>query len=288
MEHCVDRIYITGVQGKLGKTVVPIFRERYEIFPLDLSEPDIRDAGTIIESIRRSRPKFVLHLAAMTDVDGCELNPDEAYRINSLGTRNVALACQACDATMVYLSTGMVYDGRKETPYTEFDGPSPINVYARSKYHGERAMRDLLSRFYIFYTCWLFGGGPKDKKFVAQIMERARSNRELKVVNDKFGSPTYAVDLAKTMFDFLESGLYGKYHCANVGCVNRFDMSQEILKTAGISNCTLVPAPSDEFPLPAPRPRMEALRNYQFELLGSNPMRGWREALHEYIEAAFR
>jgi dTDP-4-dehydrorhamnose reductase len=283
----VDRVYITGVKGNLGKAVVPVFRERYDIFPVDLSEPDIRDADTIIESIRRSRPRFVLHLAAMTDVDGCELNPDEAYRVNAVGTRNVALACQACDATMVYISTGMVYDGRKETPYTEFDCPSPINVYARSKYHGELAMRDLLSRYYVFYTCWLFGGGPDDKKFVAQIMARARSNTELRVVHDKFGSPTYAIDLAKAMFGFVESGLYGKYHCANVGCVSRFEMSQEILSAAGISTCRLIPASSEDFPLPAPRPRMEAMRNYQFDLLGLKPMRGWREALREYIETAF-
>jgi dTDP-4-dehydrorhamnose reductase len=189
---------------------------------------------------------------------------------------------------MIYLSTGMVYDGRKESPYTEFDTPSPINVYARSKYHGELAMRDLLSRFYIFYTCWLYGGGPGDKKFVAKIVERARSSSELKVVNDKFGSPTHAGDLAKTIFDFLESGLYGKYHCANVGCVNRFEMAQEILKAAGITRCTLVPASSDEFPLPASRPRMEAMRNYHFELLGLSPMRGWRGALSEYIGTAFK
>ena len=284
----MDRIYITGIRGKLGKTVVPIFRERYEIFPTDMSEPDIRDANTIIESIRRSRPAFVLHLAAMTDVDGCELNPDDAYRVNALGTRNVALACQACDAVMVYISTGMVYDGRKEIPYTEFDCPAPVNAYARSKYFGELAVRDLLSRFFIFYTCWLFGGGSEDKKFVARIIERARTSKELKVVNDKFGSPTYVADLAKAMFDFLETGLYGKYHCANVGCVNRFEMSQEILKTAGINTCTLIPTSSDEFPLPAPRPRMEALRNYQFELLGSNPMRDWRQALREYLATSFR
>jgi dTDP-4-dehydrorhamnose reductase len=284
----VDRIYITGAQGMLGRTIVPLFRRRYEVYPPDLSEPDIRNADTIIEDIRRASPRFVIHLAAITDVDGCELNPDEAYRVNALGTRNVALACQASNATMVYVSTGMVYGGNKETPYTEFDPLSPVNVYARSKYFGELAMKDLLSRFYIFYTCWLFGGGPNDKKFVARIMQRARSTKEIKVVNDKYGSPTYAADFGKAMFDFVESGLYGKYHCANPGCVNRFEMAKEILDIAGIGSCAVVPASSDEFPLPAPRPRMEALRNYNFELLGMDPMRDWREALREYLTTAFR
>lgn len=283
----MDRVYITGVKGVLGRASVPLFRSRYEVFPADLTETDIRDAGAITEEICRVKPSFVLHFAAMTDVDGCELNPDEAYRVNALGTRNVAAACQRCDASMVYISTGMVYDGRKDEPYVESDPVAPVNVYARSKYDGELMMQDLLPRSFAFYACWLFGGGAADKKFVTKIIERARRSTELKVVNDKFGSPTYANDLAKGIFDFLESGLYGKYHCANTGCVSRFEMSQEILKAAGITNCRLVPVSSDEFPLPAPRPHMEALRNYNFERLGRTPMRSWKEALDEYIAATF-
>ena len=283
----MDRIYITGAKGMLGKAAVPVFGERYEIFPHDLRETDVRDADAIIKEIIRAKPRFVLHLAAMTDVDACETNEDEAYRVNALGTRNVALACQRCDAVMLYVSTGMVYDGRKETPYTEFDPIAPANAYARSKYRGELMMKDLLSRFYTFYSCWLFGGGIDDKKFVAKIIERARGAVEIRVVNDKFGSPTYTVDLAKGIFGFIESGLYGKYHCVNTGCVDRLEMSRAILKAAGIGSCRLVGVSSDEFPLSAPRPRMEAMRNYNFELLGLKPMRGWKEALDEYITTTF-
>jgi len=279
----VDRVYITGAKGMLAQAAVPIFRDRYEIFPRDLTETDIRNADAIGEEIRRVRPKYVLHLAALTDVDACETNPDEAYRVNTLGTRNVALACQRTDAVMVYISTGMVYDGRKETPYIEFDPPAPINAYGRSKYHGEVIVRELLSRFYIFYSCWLFGGASADKKFVAKIIERSRISAELKVVNDTYGSPTYTVDLAKRIFDFLESGLYGRYHCVNEGCVSRFDMSREILEATGVRTCRLVPITSNEFTQSAPRPRMEAMRNYNFELLGLKPLRSWREALDEYI-----
>jgi dTDP-4-dehydrorhamnose reductase len=271
----------------LGKAAVPVFAERYDVFPFDFHETDVRDEDAIASEIRRAKPKFVLHLAAMTDVDGCETNPEEARRINAAGTRNVALACRACDAIMIYVSTGMVYDGRKESPYIEFDPISPANEYARSKYEGELTIRDLLPRFYIFYTCWLFGGGPDDKKFVAKIVERARMSRELKAVNDKFGSPTYTADLARGIFGFIESGLYGKYHCVNTGCASRLDMAREILAAAGIVNCSLAGVSSSEFPLPAPRPRMEAMRNYGFELLGLVPMRGWKEALDEYVAATF-
>lgn len=283
----MDRIYITGAKGMLGKAAVPVFSERYELFPADLHETDVCDAAAIAAEIRRARPKYVLHLAAMTDVDACETNPEEARRVNALGARNVALACRRCDAAMIYVSTGMVYDGAKDAPYVEFDRIAPSNAYARSKYEGEIALRGILSRFYIFYTCWLFGGGPDDKKFVAKIIERARRSRELKAVNDKFGSPTYTVDLARSIFGFIESGLYGKYHCANTGWSSRLEMAREIVAAAGIDRCAVTGVPSDEFPLPAPRPRMEALRNRAFELLGRPPMRGWREALRDYIAATF-
>lgn len=283
----MDRIYITGIKGMLGKAAVSVFGERYEIFPRDGGETDVRDTDAIIGEITRATPRFVLHLAAMTDVDACEENEDDAYRVNALGTRNVALACQRCDAVMLYTSTGMVYDGRKETPYTEYDPVSPANAYARSKYQGELMMKDLLCRFYTIYSCWLFGGGIDDKKFVGKIIERARNSRELRVVNDKFGSPTYTLDLARGIFGLIESGLYGKYHCVNTGCVDRLEMSREILRAAGITECRLVGVSSDEFPLPAPRPRMEAMRNYNFELLGLQRMRGWKEALNEYVTTTF-
>ncbi len=269
----------------LGQALVPIFGERYEVFPTDLEECDVRNIDLVIDEICSCNPRFVLHLAAMTDVDACEKNPDESYRTNALGTRNVALACQHCDATMVYINTGSVYDGCKATPYIEFDTPNPQSVYAKSKHQGEIIIRTLLTKFFIFYAGWMFGGGPDDKKFVARIMELARERDELPVVNDKFGSPTYTADLSRAAFDFIESGLYGKYHCVNVGSVSRFEVAEEIIRIAGITNCRLVPVSSAEFPLPAPRPRMEAMRNYHFELLGLDPPRDWHEAIEDYIRS---
>lgn len=283
----MERVYITGIKGMLGRAAALLFEKRYEVFPADRGEPDVCDPGLIGEDICRAKPKFVLHLASLTDVDRCETHPDDAYRVNAIGTRNVALACQRCGATMIYLSTGMVYNGRKETPYVEFDSPDPVNVYGRSKYAGELAVKELLSRFYVFYSCWLFGGGPDDKKFVAKIIERSRASREIKVVNDTYGSPTYTVDLARAILSFVETGYYGTYHCVNTGCVDRLEMAAEILKRAGIDHCALVPVSSGEFALPAPRPRMEAMRNYHLELRGIEPMRGWREALGEYIRESF-
>ncbi len=284
----MDRIFITGVRGMLGRAAVEVLGDRFEIHPASLDEPDIRDAGLIERAIRAARPAYVLHLAAMTDVDACELDPAAARSVNEEGARNVALASRDCGAVMVYIGTGMVYDGRKETPYIETDTPAPANEYGRSKYAGELAVREIAPRHFVFYACWLFGGGAEDKKFVAKIVERARRGGEIPIVNDKFGSPTYTIDLARAIGDFIGSGRYGTYHCANVGCVSRFDMAEEIVRSAGIKGCRLRPVSSDAFPLPAPRPRMEALRNWRFEQLGLCPMRGWREALDEYVRATFR
>lgn len=283
----MERVYITGAKGMLGRALVPLLEPSYEVYPRDLHESDVRDADLIDAEIAAARPRYVLHLAAMTDVDGCETSPEEAFRTNATGTRNVALACRRSDATLLYISTGMTYNGRKETPYIESDEPDPANVYGRTKYEGERAVREILSRYYIFYTCWLFGGGRDDKKFVAKIIEKAKRSREIAALDDKFGSPTYTVDLARAIVSFLGTGLYGKYHCANAGVASRFDMAEVILGAARITGSALARVSSDAFPLPAPRPRMEALRNRNFELLGTSPMRGWKDALTEYVRETF-
>ncbi|MBN1164771.1 MAG: dTDP-4-dehydrorhamnose reductase [Candidatus Krumholzibacteriota bacterium] len=279
----MERVYITGSKGMLGRALAPLFADECEVLATDLPESDIRDRKLIEEEIRDFKPDQVIHLASLTDVDRCQLEPEAARETNALGTRNVALACRKTGAAMTYLSTGMIYNGRKVEPYVESDPPDPINVYGRSKYEGEKAVRELLDRYYIFNTCWLFGGGAEDKKFVARTLKQARDKTELKMVNDTFGSPTYTRDLARALRAVIGTSHYGRFFCVNKGCVNRFQIASEILRIAGIKNCRLIPVSSAEFPLPAPRPRMEALRNQNLEALGFDLMRGWKEALEDYI-----
>jgi dTDP-4-dehydrorhamnose reductase len=287
----MKKIYITGACGMLGSALVPVFRDRYDIRATDLPESDITDAGGIRRDITSYSPDIVIHLASMTDVDGCETDPVAARRINRDGTENVAAAAAECGAKMVYISTGMIYNGRKPGPYIEYDMPDPVNSYGLTKYEGELAVQRHVKDHYIFNTCWVFGGGPEDKKFVAKIIELGRKNRKLEVVDDTFGSPTYTVDLSRALFDFLgNDGLEakpGRYHCAGRGCVSRFELAREIFSIAGITDCELVPVSSDRFDLPAPRPRMEALSNYALDLLALHLMRDWREALRDYITSTF-
>ena len=277
------RILITGADGMLGHSMIPVLEEENELLPTDLPGTDITDADSFLNKVSSFKPDTVIHLASMTDVDGCEEDPDSAFRINALGTRNVALACAENDAEMVYLSTGSIYSGTSETPYTEYDTPDPVNVYGRSKYYGELYMRDIVSRFYIFYTCWLFGSAAEDKKFIPKILELSRTSKTLDIVNDKFGSPTYTNDLAAEIAEVIRTGYYGRYHCVNEGYVSRYEEAEEILRIAGIAGCTLNPVSSARFELPAPRPRSEAMINYNLSLMGRKPLRNWREALSDYI-----
>ncbi|HSN74924.1 MAG TPA: dTDP-4-dehydrorhamnose reductase [Anaerolineae bacterium] len=280
------RLLVTGAKGMLGTDLCrTLATAGHEFLPTDIQEMDVRDRDLVQRTIADFRPDWVLHLAALTDVDGCEREPDEAFRTNTVGTQNVALACQAAGAGMLYVSTISVFDGSKCEPYMDFDTPNPQSWYSRSKYQGELIVEKLLERYYIVRAGWMFGGGPEDKKFVAKIMELAGQRPMLTIVDDKFGSPTYTRDFAAGILQLLPTALYGAYHMVNTGgYCSRFEFARAILDYAGITTCQIKPVNSAQFPLPAPRPRMEAARNLNLELRGLNWMRPWREALQEYVQ----
>jgi dTDP-4-dehydrorhamnose reductase len=279
------KVLVTGAKGMLGTDLCSIFQNKgHQVISTDIEEMDVRDFNLVQHIVKKMLPDWVIHLAALTDVDGCEKNPDETFLTNALGTQHVALACRDAGAVMVYVSTISVFDGLKCGPYTEFDLPNPKSYYSCSKYQGEVFVHRILDRSFIVRAGWMFGGSTRDKKFVAKIMDLAAKRDTLTVVNDKFGSPTYTCDLASGIERLIQTNLYGTYHMVNTGgYCSRYEFAQAILESAGITTCTLTPVSSAAFPLPAPRPRMEAARNYQGELRGWNWMRPWRDALREYI-----
>jgi dTDP-4-dehydrorhamnose reductase len=279
------RVLVTGAKGMLGTDLCQEWQAQgYEISATDIQEIDVREPMQVQKTFADFKPELVLHLAALTDVDGCEREPEQAYRTNTIGTQNVALACQRTNVPLVYVSTLSVFDGTKCEPYTEFDRPNPQSRYSCAKYEGEKIVERLLHHYYIVRAGWMFGGGYEDKKFVAKIIELARNRSELKTVNDKFGSPTYTRDLARALIRLTQTGWFGVYHSVNTGepC-SRYEFAQKILEYAHITSCRLLPVSSAEFPLPAPRPRMEAGRNLHAELMGLELMRPWQVALREYI-----
>ena len=275
-------IFVTGANGMVGSYVSKFFKEK-ELIATDIDTLDIKDPAGVMKAVKKARPDFVIHLAAKTDVDRCQIEPDDAFLSNTIGTQNVALACQETGAVMVYVSTSGVFDGKKEGPYTEFDGPSPANTYGRTKLEGEKAVQGLLKKYYIVRAGWMIGGGQeKDKKFVGMMVKLFRERDEILAVNDKHGTLTYAPQLVEGIRDLMKTGYYGLYHMANTGVCSRYDVAVEIGRILG-KNIPVRPVDSSRFPSPAPRARSEALESYKLKLLGMAKMGTWQDALKDYL-----
>lgn len=274
------RIVVTGSKGQLG-TALQARLTSADLLPLDLPEFDITDAAAVRRTLEAFQPDVVIHAAALTNVDQCELEPELAYRVNALGTQNVALACQRLGATMLYVSTDYVFDGTKGAPYVEYDPPAPLSVYARSKLAGEWATQTFAPRFYIVRTAWLYARGGRN--FVETVLRLARERGALTMVTDEAGSPTYAPDLAEAISRLLLTEQYGIYHLTNSGVASRYDWAKEILRLAGLGHVPVTP--SQGYKRPAPVPRQVELRNLCGASLGI-VMRPWQEALRDYFEVA--
>ncbi len=273
------KLFITGAKGQLGRTMQAQWAQDI-IFPADLPECDIADRAGVMQAIAEFRPDVVIHAAAMTDVDGCTRDPDKAFRINALGTRNVALACQKAGCALVYISTNEVFEGLKTEPYLEFDPTNPINVYGRSKLAGENIVRDLLTHFYIVRTAWLYGQGGNH--FVRKIIRLADEQGRLRVVTDEVGSPTYAGDLTHGIRQLVDTGAFGIYHMVNTGAASRFEFASEILRLSERNHVPIEPITMAAFSRPSSPPPYTPLRNFCAEALGIT-FRSWQAALAEYI-----
>ena len=275
------RIVITGHKGQLGRALQEVLQGE-TLFGLDLPQHDITDGQATARAIADFAPQVVIHAAAMTNVDGCERDPDAAYRINGLGAQNVALACQKCGAAMVCVSTNEVFDGTKGEPYLEFDQPHPINIYGRSKLAGELITQALLNRFYIVRTAWLYAQGGNN--FVTKMISLADERGELRVVNDEVSSPTYAPDLAEAIAKLIRTDHYGIYHFTNEGVCSRYDFAVKILELAGRGHVPVHPITSDQYARASTPPLCAPIRNFcAATTLGIN-LRPWEEALQAYFE----
>ncbi|HLH79709.1 MAG TPA: dTDP-4-dehydrorhamnose reductase [Chthonomonas sp.] len=284
------RILVTGANGMLGTDLCCLLEQSgHEVIRSSQRENtesdvtlDILDFAATRATLRQHKPEMLIHTAAYTHVDGCERDPDRAFQINALGTWHVAAACAEQDIPLVYISTDFVFDGRKTTPYTEFDTPNPINHYGASKLAGEQAVQKLCRRHYIVRTQWLFG--VHGKNFPGTILELAQKRNELPVVVDQRGSPTSTLALSRALIKLLDSPLYGTYHIACKGECSWFEFAQKTLELAGISHVTLHPIPAEQWPSPTHRPAYSVLRRYVLELQGRDDLPPWQEALEEFIE----
>jgi dTDP-4-dehydrorhamnose reductase len=283
----MKRILVTGCNGMVGSYVQSVFKD-YEIFSTDIDTLDVRNPKLVMDAASHLRPDIILHLAAATDVDRCEQEPDWAFQTNAIGTQNVVLACKKHNILLVYISTAGVFYGDKVSPYTEFDVPHPANIYGHSKLAGEHLVSTLCERFFIVRAGWMVGGGSKDKKFVGKMVSQFLSGRkEILAVNDKFGSPTFACDLLTGITTLIGTDYYGLYHMVNPGCCSRYEVALEVRRILKKGDVTVTPVSSAYFPLPAPRARSEAMLNYKLDLLDFVPQRPWQNALEQYLVLEF-
>ncbi|MGC8622104.1 MAG: dTDP-4-dehydrorhamnose reductase, partial [Caldisphaera sp.] len=287
------KILVTGAAGMLADSLVPELKEReHEVLATDINTAtgcdylDVRDYKNFLKIANEFEPDLICHLAAETDVDKCQMQPDHAFETNTIGTYNAAIIAKKLRIKLLYVSTAGVFDGNKSEPYTEFDKPNPINIYGLSKLMGEEYVKNMVDEFYIVRAGWMMGGREKDKKFVHKILEQIKTGtKDIYAVVDKFGTPTYAPSFSKVVSELIETEFYGVYHISCKNVASRFDVAKEILRILGKTDIKLHPVDSTYFKDKyfAPRPKSEAMRNYMLELRKLDTMPTWQDALKEYL-----
>jgi dTDP-4-dehydrorhamnose reductase len=280
-------LLVVGAKGMLGRDLVGVLRSSFpddEVVGWDIEEIDIQEEESVFK-IEKLRPNIIIHVAAYTDVDGCERDEEKAFAVNAEGTKYVALAASRCRAKLIYLSTDYIFDGNKREPYVESDLPHPLNVYGRSKWQGEQYAQELVKNGLIIRTQWLYG--RYGKNFVASILQQAREKKALSVVNDQIGSPTYTVDLAKAISVLIQFNAQGIFHVANSDRCTWFTFGQAILNLAGMNEVKVISISSEALDRPAVRPSYSVFNCQKLKEKTGLTLRPWSEALKDYL-AAYR
>lgn len=290
----MQRILVIGARGMLGKDLVEELRSSWgagpeptwEILAWDLEEIDIRDERQTIEAVETARPAVLINVAAYTDVDGCEAEPEKAFGVNAEGMKHLALGARKCRAKVVYLSTDYVFDGSKSEPYVENDPPRPLNVYGLSKLQGERYVQTLAEDGLIVRTQWLYG--KHGKNFVASVLRQAEEKKVLSIVDDQIGSPTYTADLSKAISALIRRRASGVFHVTNHGVCSWYAFGEAVLKWSGRWDVRVVPITTEELDRPARRPRYSALSGERLRHETGISLRSWQEALRSYLRSIGR
>jgi len=279
------KLLITGGKGMLGRTLQRYFRQ-HELFIADLPEIDITDGRSVEQTVAVFKPDAVIHCAAMTQVDACETDSDQAYRINALGSAQVACAAARHGARLIALSTDYVFDGTSDRPYHEFDAPAPRTVYGASKLAGEAAVRHHCPDHTILRIAWLYGEeGPS---FLHTMLKLgAQAGAPLKVVNDQLGNPTSTDAVAELIGRLLDNPVPGVVHGSCEGEATWYDFARMIFEKANLRR-GIVPCGTSDFPRPAPRPANSRLEKRMLRLAGLPPMPHWQEEAGKFISALVR
>lgn len=275
------KILITGSKGQLGLELSKQLSEYKdcELILTDRKSLNIVDFDEVERVILANKPDVVINCAAHTAVDLCETDIENAYRINALGPRNLAIVCEKIGAKLIQISTDYVFNGNGIIPYREDDITSPNSVYGTSKLMGENFVKEFCSKYFIVRTAWLYGDG---NNFVRTMIKLSETNKELNVVDDQIGSPTSTVDLSKAIINLIDTEYYGIYHGTCEGQCSWYKFAKKIFEIKKI-DIKVNPVTSEAFKRPAPRPLYSVLDNFMFKLVDLNTFRQWEDSLEEYL-----
>nr|WP_255654543.1 dTDP-4-dehydrorhamnose reductase [Cohnella sp. REN36] len=272
---------VTGAGGQLGREIVGLNLEGIRFVGIDRQALDITNGNQTRQVIHELRPDAIIHAAAYTAVDKAESEPDAAYSVNAIGTRNVALASDEVGAKFCYISTDYVFDGTGTRPYETQDAPAPRTVYGRTKLEGERFAEECCRRSFIVRTSWVYG--KHGANFVKTMLQLANQRSEVTVVQDQIGSPTFTLDLALFLAKLVVSGRFGVYHASNTGTCSWFEFAKAIFEEAEVK-MAVHPCSTEQFPRPAPRPAYSVLGHEALLKNGFEEFRHWRDALKDYFK----
>jgi len=276
------KILVTGALGMLGHDILSagLSYNNIEIKGIDINDFNLLHTEGLKNYISESQPNVVIHCAAFTDVDKAESMPEQTFKINSASVRDIANVCNANQIKLILISTDYVFNGSKQTPYYEYDTPEPINIYGWSKYYAENYVRDFCNKYFIVRTSWLFG--INGNNFVKTILNKAKTEKELKIVNDQVGSPTYTKDLAKFLIELSLTDKYGIYHVTNSGYCSWYEFAKEILKISN-KDIKLIPIESKDLVRLAKRPLNSVLHKTALMSSGFTLLQNWKLALEDYL-----
>lgn len=275
----MKKIWITGAEGHIGTALLDLLEGvEYQLLPTDIEEVDITKIDEVTQFVHVNRLDVVINCAGLTDVQECENNVDEAYRVNAIGVRNVALAANEVNAKVIQISTDDVFDKESRVPYNEFDNVHPRTIYGKSKEAGEKILTQLLNRFVIIRSSWIYGIG---RDFVDEVLRNVGQGKTMEVPNNQYAAPTSAKELAKVIRYFIDNEEYGLYHVVCPGSCSRYEFARTILEYSGkAGELDLYPVVIED----SARPTYSVLDNMMLRLTGIEEPKDWKAALKEYLD----
>lgn len=278
----MKKLIITGCNGQLGRAINVLLKDNneYECVNTDVEELDITDIDAVVKFVEEVKPYAIINCAAHTAVDKCETDQDNAFMINAIGPRNLSIAATNVGAKMIHVSTDYVFPGDEEAPRVETDVTGPKTVYGATKLAGEDFVKQFSNKYFIIRTAWLYGDG---KNFVKTMLRLSEDHDTITVVNDQFGSPTSASELAKAIVHLLPTRNYGLFHGTCEGSCSWAEFAQEIFRLAG-KKTVVKPVTTEEYNAPAPRPKYSILENRMFKLTTGFMFADWHDAIAEYMK----